>query len=347
MTLDVLVAVPARGVEVALTAPLGSCTALLGANGAGKTTVVEALAGLLVPDGGHARLGSRELYGPRGGRLASTEPRHRRVALVSQDASLFPHKSVLDNVAFPLRARGAGTHEARSIAREWLDRCEAGHLAQRGPRGLSGGEARRVAIARALAAEPDLLLLDEPFAALDVRAAGSLRALVARELAGRTAVLTTHDGLDAVALSHQVAVLDGGRVAELGPTARVFSRPHTPFAAAMAGLAFARGVWTGRGLTLADGRHLPATAGDPLTTGASACVAIDPRRLTPVAAHASLADDVPDVVVGLEPRGEGIVRLRGELWWADLSLADDAARTAAPGAAIAWRLAERPVAYAT
>ncbi len=147
-------------------------------------------------------------------------PHDRKVALLAQEPLLFPHLGVLDNVAFGPRSGGARRRTAHEAARRWLDEVDVADLADRKPGQLSGGQAQRVAVARALAAEPRLLLLDEPLAALDVAVAPALRQTLRRVLADRTVVLVTHDVLDALLLADRVVVLEGGRVVESGPTHR-------------------------------------------------------------------------------------------------------------------------------
>lgn len=345
--LDAMVGVSTRGVAASVRVQAGETLALLGPNGSGKSTVIEALAGLIAPDGGRAMLGDTILFAHEGGRMRLTEARERGVALVTQDASLFPRLSVLDNVAFPARARGASKTQSRVTAREWLERAGVPDLAARKPRSLSGGQARKVAVARALASEPRLILLDEPFASLDVDSAVGLRALLREVLVGRTAVLSTHDGLDAIDLASSVAVLDRGVVVEQGPTAATFESPRTAFTAAMAGLVWVPGVWaggtqTGGALVLADGQSLAASGGR-LSTGVRAAVALDPRsvKLVPVETLAAIRDTVQS----LEPRGDGTLRVRGCLMWADVSIAEAARLLPHVGELAHFDVAARPHAF--
>ncbi|MEZ0579587.1 ABC transporter ATP-binding protein [Nocardioides sp. MH1] len=226
--LEAHLVVPGR-LDASLTAQRGDVVAVVGPNGAGKSTLVHALSGL-VAAGGHATLVGDDL-------LART-PRDRDVGVVFQDQRLFPHLSALDNVAFGLVARGTAKAAARSAARDWLERLGIADLAGRRPAKLSGGQAQRVAIARALVTAPDLLLLDEPFTGLDVGVAATLRIELGRHLAdfrGIT-VLVTHDALDALTLATTVAVLDAGRVAQVGPPAEVAARPLTEHVARLVGL---------------------------------------------------------------------------------------------------------------
>jgi len=341
--LDATVGVAARGVNATLHVPAGQTLALLGPNGSGKTTVIEALAGLTAPDSGHATLGDISLFSHDGDRMRLTEPRARALALVTQDASLFPHLSVLDNVAFPSRARGASKTQSRAVAHTWLARTGVEELAARRPRSLSGGQARTVAVARALASEPRLILLDEPFASLDVDAAVALRSLLREVLPGRTVVLSTHDGLDAIDLASSVAVLDQGSVVEHGPTAATFERPRTAFTAAMAGLVWISGTWDEDTLALADGQHLEAS-GSGLEARVRAAVALDPRSVKLVPPETSSA--IHDTVRTLEPRGDGTLRVRGFLLWADVSIAEAARLLPQVGDPVNFVIDARPRAFA-
>lgn len=204
-----------RDLDVAFEVPEGGSLALLGPNGTGKSSVLGLLAGTLVPDEGEATLGEQVLFrlGPHV-RPSTWLPAHqRRFALLHQEALLLPHLSVLENVAFGPRSQGASRAPARSEARRRLDQVGAADLADRRPKHLSGGQAQRVAIARALAADPPLLLLDEPLAGLDAESASAVRALLASVVADRPSVVVTHDPADAQALADHVVVLKSGRVA--------------------------------------------------------------------------------------------------------------------------------------
>lgn len=226
--LDLALRVEGR-LDVRLTADPGDVVGVVGPNGSGKTTLVAALAGLVEAEG-YARLHGRDLM--------DLPCRDRDVGLVFQDQRLFPHLSALDNVAFGPRARGVHRREADPRAREWLERFGLGELTDRRPGQLSGGQAQRVAIARALATDPQLLLLDEPFAGLDIAIATTLRLDLARHLRafGGIAMLVTHDPLEAQVLATRLLVLDEGRVAQEGTPAEVASRPRTDHVARLVGL---------------------------------------------------------------------------------------------------------------
>jgi molybdopterin-binding protein len=187
----------------------GEVVALVGPNGAGKSTLLRAM------------LDQRPGTG-----------------LMFQDRLLFPHLSALDNVAFGLRRQGVKRKAAHTQARAWLDRLGAGDLADRRPATLSGGEASRVALARALAPRPDLLLLDEPFAAVDLAARPAVRRALRTALQEHrgACVVVTHQPVDVLALASRVVVLEDGRIVQDGPVAEVTARPRSPWAAEMAGL---------------------------------------------------------------------------------------------------------------
>ena len=226
--LEVDLEVPGR-VRAQLRAEPGDVVAVIGPNGAGKSSIVSALAGL-------ARAEGRALLD--GDDLLRRPVRERRVGLVFQDQVLFPHLSALENVAFGPRSRGVARGEARAAAQDWLERLGIGELASRKPRRLSGGQAQRVAIARALAADPALLLLDEPMAGLDVGVATALRLELARHLAsfGGVTLLVTHDPIDALTVASRVLVVDGGRVLQYGTPDEVARRPATEHVARLVGL---------------------------------------------------------------------------------------------------------------
>lgn len=211
-------------------ADAGVVVAVVGPNGSGKTTLVETVAGVLGPVGGHVEVAGLDW---------SALPVHRRRAgLVFQEHLLFPHLDARTNVAFGVRARGVRRREALAAADAWLDRLGVAALARQRPAELSGGQAQRVALARALASDPQVLLLDEPFAALDIAVRMDLRGTLRdhlRSFRGVT-VLVTHDALDAHELADHVVVLEAGTVAQSGTRAEVAEAPATAHAARLLGL---------------------------------------------------------------------------------------------------------------
>jgi molybdate transport system ATP-binding protein len=241
--------VSARGFDVELTVRAGETVAVLGPNGAGKSTLLNIVAGLIRMDAGYVRLGERTLDDTS--KFRTVPPYRRSVGLLAQEPLLFPHLSVRANVAFGPRSAGMPRRRAGEAARHWLTEVDAVALADRKPSRLSGGQAQRVAVARALACDPELLLLDEPFAALDVNAAPALRALLRRVLAHRTALLVTHDIVDVLTLADRVVVLEAGRIVEQGAVREVLARPRSAFAASIAGVNMLVGTATRTGLEAA------------------------------------------------------------------------------------------------
>jgi molybdate transport system ATP-binding protein len=231
----------------------GEVVGVLGPNGAGKTSLLQALAGLLPLDAGHVILDGAVLDEPAARRFVPAED--RSIGLVFQDYLLFPHLSVLDNVAFAHRAGGQSKALARQRARALLERLELIELADQRPGTLSGGQAQRVALARALAREPDLLLLDEPLAALDVASRAEVRAGLRTHLSGfgGCSLVVVHDALDAAVLADRLLVVEEGRVVQAGSTREVMSRPQSAFAARLFGINLLRGHARGRAFTPDDG----------------------------------------------------------------------------------------------
>ena len=252
----VVVRRPAHTLDVHLRAEPGEVVAVIGPNGAGKSTLVRALAGILPLSDGHVVCDGETWEEPRRG--VRVEARRRRVGMVFQQGLLFPHLSALRNVAFGPRSRGESRRDAEAVARDWLARLGVGDLAERRPGQLSGGQAQRVAVARALAADPRLLLLDEPLSALDVGVAAALRLELARHLARYegASLLITHDALDALTLATRVLVIDEGRVAQDGSPDDVARRPATDHVARLVGLNVLRGVSADTSVRLRDGSVL-------------------------------------------------------------------------------------------
>ena len=328
MTLTLTAQVADRDIDFELHVAAGDRLAVLGPNGAGKSTLLAILAGTLRPDRGRAVLDGDVLFDVDGRRGSWQPPHARRVALLAQDPLLFPNLSVLDNVAFGLRAARAPRAEAYETARRWLRAVDAEQLADRRPGQLSGGQAQRIAVARAVAADPRLLLLDEPLAALDVTVAPLLRRVLRDVLADRSVIVVTHDLLDAVLLSNRVVVLDGGRIVESGVTAEVLRHPTSAFAARLAGLNLVAGFAHADGLQ--PTRSGPVLAGvprTPLELGEPATAVFSPTAVSVYLdePHGSPRNVFAVTVVELEPRDDQ-VRVRattssGESLTADVTAA--------------------------
>ncbi|MGH8945150.1 MAG: sulfate/molybdate ABC transporter ATP-binding protein [Acidimicrobiia bacterium] len=236
----------------------GSTAVLLGPNGAGKSTAVNVIAGALPLDDGHLRLGDRVLDDPGTGVFLT--PDQRNVGIVFQDLLLFPNLDVVDNVAFGLRSRGISAAASREEARRWLDRLDVNHVAGRKPAELSGGEAQRVALARAMVIDPELLLLDEPMAALDATARVQVRRVVADHLQAFTGprLLVTHDPAEAAVLGDEVFVIEQGSLTQRGEPASLRLRPRSRYVADLVGTNLVTGRGEGSRI-VADG-HVLQTA---------------------------------------------------------------------------------------
>jgi len=212
-----------------LRVPPESTTAVLGASGAGKTTMLRAIAGLVAVSAGRVRIGGDD--------VTAWPPERRGVGLVFQDHLLFPHRSVAGNVGLAPRLAGAPGHEVARIVDEWLERVGLAGFGTRDVATLSGGQRQRVALARALAGRPRVVLLDEPLGALDValreEVASQLRDLLAS--AAATSLLVTHDPIEATSLADRIAILDGGRIVQDGPARDVWARPVNATAAHLLG----------------------------------------------------------------------------------------------------------------
>lgn len=301
----------ARGIDVDFSMADGERVAVLGPNGAGKSTVLSILAGILRPDEGRAELDGQLLYDRRRGRGRWLPPYARGVSLMAQDPLLFPHLSVLDNVAFGPQALGWDRRDARAVAQAWLEQVEVADLAARKPPQLSGGQAQRVAIARALAVNPKLLLLDEPLAALDVGAAPLVRRVLRRVLADRAAIVVTHDLLDALLLADRILVVDQGRIVESGPTLDVIRHPRTPFTARIAGLNLIAGTAETNGLRDPGGVLIEGVQRSNTQPGEPAIATFSPNVVAvhPEVPHGSARNVFAVTITELEPR-DAQVRLR-------------------------------------
>jgi molybdate transport system ATP-binding protein len=221
--------------DVDLVVEPGFTMALLGPNGAGKSTVVEAVTGLRRLDDGAITLGTRTLDDPSAGLFVP--PEARSIGVVFQDYLLFGHLTVADNVGFGLVSRGADRDTVARRVASWLDRFDLAGVAERKARDLSGGESQRVALARALITEPDVLLLDEPMAALDAGIRVSTRHDLADHLSGFPGprLLITHDPTEAFLLADEIAIIEAGKVTQVGTADDIRLRPKTRYVADLAG----------------------------------------------------------------------------------------------------------------
>jgi molybdate transport system ATP-binding protein len=300
--------------DVAVEVGDGEVVALLGPNGAGKTTMLRAIAGLVPLHAGHVLVDDRALDDPGAGVFVPSS--RRPIGFVFQDYLLFPRLTALDNVAFGLRARGMGRSEARRRAAGWLGRVGLADHAGAKPRALSGGQAQRVALARALATEPQVLLLDEPLAALDARTRLHVRAELRRHLAtfAGARLLVTHDPVDAMVLADRLVVVESGRVTQTGTTADVARHPRSAYVAELVGVNLLVGTAAGEHVVrLASGAEI--TVADPLP-GDDIAVAVRRQAIT-LSRHqpdGSARNAWPATVADLEGDGERVrVVLAGDL----------------------------------
>ena len=290
----------------------GEVVALLGPNGAGKTTLLRAMAGLVPVRAGHVRLDGSTLEDAATGQYVPTE--QRPIGVVYQDYLLFPHLSVLDNVAFGLRSRGAGRQQAAEKARQWLRRIGLEPYAKAKPTELSGGQRQRVALARALAPDPRLLLLDEPLSALDATTRAEVRRDLKQHLASFPGLrlLVTHDPLEAWALADRLVVMEEGRLVQTGTPAEVTERPRSQYVADLVGVNLLRGQADHGFVRIPEGPVLAASGAE---TGEVFAV-IHPRT---VAVHRRHPEGSPRNVwrgraSGIERSGDRVrVRIDGEV----------------------------------
>ncbi|WP_223848848.1 sulfate/molybdate ABC transporter ATP-binding protein [Microbacterium hominis] len=246
--------------DAEISAAAGEIVAVMGPSGAGKSTLLDVVSGLMRASAGEVRVGGEVVSSP----AVQVAPQRRGVVLLGQDPRLFPHLSARDNVAFGLRVsddagRAAARVARRAQAQRWLENVGLPGVGHRRPAELSGGQQQRVALARALATAPRLLLLDEPFTALDPVTVADIRRVLAAHLraSGTTTLFVTHDVVDAVTLADRLVVIEDGRVSQQGPAREVLTTPATDFVAALGGVnrvpgRVQAGVWT------AGAVHLPA-----------------------------------------------------------------------------------------
>lgn len=222
--------------EVSLAAEAGSTLVLVGESGAGKTTILNILAGLLCPDRGRISLGNIALFDK--GHGVATSAHERPIGYVFQDYVLFPHLSVFENVAFGLRAQGIRDAQVRRTTGEMLEQLGIEKLSARKPHGLSGGQQQRVALARALVLKPKLLLLDEPLSALDLQTRREVRTELRRILSNLPCItlFVTHNPFEAMVFGNQLAVVEKGRIAQLGGRDELLRRPRTRYVAELMGV---------------------------------------------------------------------------------------------------------------
>ncbi len=255
----------------------GEFVSLLGPSGCGKTTLLRIVAGLLGVDRGTVKLDGQD--------ITALPPHKRDVGVVFQNYALFPHLTVAENVAFGLKARRRGSTETASAVKRFLELVHLSDFADRSVRALSGGQQQRVAVARALAVRPKLLLLDEPFSALDRKLREGmqidLRRLL-REL-GTTSVFVTHDQDEALTMSDRIAVMNKGGIEQLDTPEAIYRKPATAFALEFVGLSSrlsGKVVGTQDGLVTVETSFGRLVAPGNFVSGAPVMLAVRPERIT-------------------------------------------------------------------
>jgi len=261
LEVDVRAVLGSLDLEMQFQVDEGEVVALLGPNGAGKTTLLRAVAGL-APMTGRVTLDSKVLEDSAADIYVPTE--ERSMGFVFQEYLLFPHLSVLENVAFGLRARGVNRAEATRRAAEWIERVGLRHQGSRHPTELSGGERQRVALARALAPGPRVLLLDEPLAALDATTRVAIRRDLKAHLASFRGVrlVVTHDPLEAAVLADRLIVIEGGRQVQSGAPAEVTEHPRSRYVADLVGVNLLRGEAAAGSVKVAGGPVVAAAGAE-------------------------------------------------------------------------------------
>ncbi len=260
------------GVDLAV--PEGAFVTLLGPSGCGKTTTLRLVAGFYDPDEGEMRIGGR--------RINDLPPDQRNTAMVFQDFALFPHMTVFDNIAYGLRMRGQPRAEISRRVEETARQLGLGGLERKWPLQLSGGQQQRVALARALVVEPEVLLLDEPLSNLDAKLRIRVRTEIRQiqQQLGKTTLYVTHDQEEALSISDTIAVMAGGRIAQVGTPYEVYYTPASKFVADFVGIAnFVEGSVVREGGTArveVGGAVLELGTRD-LTAGSSVLLAIRPE----------------------------------------------------------------------
>ncbi len=259
--------------QVTLEIGASEMVALLGPSGCGKTTLLRIIAGFVQQTSGRVVVGGKA--------IDDLPPHQREVGVVFQNYALFPHMSAADNVAYGPAARGATRAEQQRKAAEMLELVQLSHLAARLPRELSGGQQQRVALARALAVGPRILLLDEPFAALDKSLRLDMQIEVKRlqRLAGITCIMVTHDQEEALSMADRVAVIHQGRLAQFAPPNEVYDRPATLFVNQFVGASSTlRGRMVAADAAEVGGVRWPVRSQGP-QSGAEALVCVRPEQL--------------------------------------------------------------------
>jgi len=284
----------------------GQYFVLLGASGVGKSILLETIAGLIRPNAGQIFLDGKDVTNER--------IQERNIALVFQDSTLFPHMTVYDNIAYPLRCRRLKNYRISERVARLAEDFAVGRLLQRKPQTLSGGETQRVCLARAVASEPRCMLLDEPISSLDVKSRPQMRALLRKISAqGQAIVHVTHDYTEAASLGTHIAVMEKGRIAQAGTVQEVFQRPKSEFVARFVGIRnFFKGQLKETGERQADSRRFSTNGLDFFvltdSPAGSGYVMVRSEDVTigRAASQTSARNNSEGVIVDIVPAGRGI-----------------------------------------
>ncbi|MFY2791417.1 ABC transporter ATP-binding protein [Rhodococcus sp. MALMAid1271] len=290
--------------------PDGESVVLLGQSGCGKTSTMRCIAGLEMPTGGTISIGDKTVFDGNSGKVVPVYKRN--VGMVFQSYAVWPHKTVLENVAFPLKMKGVAKSKRRAEALAVLELVGLAHLADRGASMLSGGQMQRVALARSMAMAPSVLLLDEPLSNLDARLRDDLRVELRRIQTerGLTSLYVTHDQHEALALADRIAIMQEGRISQLGTPEQIYGSPVSASIASFLGVTNVFSVAadsTSRSLQLTGSQVVLRSTSAVPTVASSACirpedivVTLDqPRDAALSASHsdASLLDGVVEIAV--------------------------------------------------
>ncbi|CAN5165346.1 ABC transporter ATP-binding protein [soil metagenome] len=283
--------------NVSLQLNRGEFLTMLGPSGSGKTTMLRVIAGFITPDSGEVKMHGRDVL--------QTPPYRRNIGMVFQDYALFPHMTVLQNIGFPLEARGASKAERRKRAESMLDVVGLANFGGRYPRQLSGGQQQRVALARALVFDPEIVLLDEPLGALDKKLRGSMQLEILRIVRqlGMTVISVTHDQEEALVMSDRIALFSQGELVQAGAPRELYENPRTEFVADFVGEAnILKGRYSSQpppGMISGDGwcAEVPATAREARhrADGSPAILIVRPENvaITPIA-YSNQPQDAPN-----------------------------------------------------
>lgn len=315
--------------DVSLEVTSGEFVVLLGPSGCGKTTLLRCIAGLERPDGGQITIHGERMFDGSAG--IEVPPQGRHLSMIFQSYALWPHMTAFDNVAYPLRSRKIAKPEVEERVRQTLELVGIPELVEQHPGDMSGGQQQRVALARALVAGDDLVLFDEPLSNVDAKVRDQLRfelLQMQREI-GFSAIYVTHDQIEAMELAHRIAVMNTGRVAQLGSPRDIYERPESRYVANFIGTANElHGKLSSRNgsdvtVTTALG-EVRGVAGGDVAVGDDVIVAFRPERITLTAEQRTEANSWPaDVTTSifLGSHTEHVVRVGNDIdflvWSAD------------------------------